>query len=89
MISTLFSLGDYTWFFNEVDTPYGVGVRKGIRKGWDLFRRFISFDIGNGASVKFNFGKTSGVGIQSCGELILLSLILWPTKKCLLVLSWL
>lgn len=33
------------WDPGEVSVSYGVGVWKGIRKGWDQFRRLISFAI--------------------------------------------
>ena len=32
---------------------YGVGLWKGIRRGWDRFSSFVSFSVGNGKRVKF------------------------------------
>lgn len=52
--------GDRQWAPSEVRTSYGFGVWKGIRKGWDQFRRYISFDIGNGETVRFWDDKWCG-----------------------------
>lgn len=54
--------GEHKWIPNVVTNSYGSGVWKGIRKGWDSFERHISFDIGNGAKVRFWKDKW-------CGEL--------------------
>lgn len=45
--------GNHLWFPNVVCSSFGVGVWKGIRKGWASFERHISFEIGNGTWIKF------------------------------------
>lgn len=45
--------GDLFWLPKDISTSYGVGVWKGIRKGWDVFQRHIEFEIGDGSSVRF------------------------------------
>ncbi len=37
----------------NVAGPYGVSLWKKICKDWDSFRRFISFDIGDGSRISF------------------------------------
>lgn len=41
------------WCTKANRDAYGVGVWKGIRKGWDRFLTFLSFLVGNGEQVKF------------------------------------
>jgi hypothetical protein len=41
------------WCSKYCRGAYGVGLWKGIRRGWDRFTPFISFSEGNGARVKF------------------------------------
>ena len=41
------------WCSKEVGGAYGVGVWKGIRRGWDTFKRYVRFEIGNGSGVLF------------------------------------
>jgi hypothetical protein len=41
------------WCSKHCRGAYGVGLWKGIRRGWDQFTHFISFSVGNGARVKF------------------------------------
>jgi hypothetical protein len=41
------------WCTNVVEGPYGVGVWKQIRRGWEVFSRFISFEIGDGSHIRF------------------------------------
>lgn len=43
--------GNHLWFPNDVSSSFGVGVWKGIRKGWASFERHISFEM-NGVSIK-------------------------------------
>lgn len=33
--------GDHFWFPNDISSSFGVGVWKGIRKGWNSFERHI------------------------------------------------
>lgn len=48
-----YGTGEHIWFPNSINSSYGVGVWKGIRKGRDSFGRDISFDIGDGSTVRF------------------------------------
>jgi hypothetical protein len=41
------------WCSKYCRGAYGVGLWKGIRKGWDRFSHSISFSVGNGARVQF------------------------------------
>uniref|UniRef100_A0A2N9IUG7 RRM domain-containing protein n=1 Tax=Fagus sylvatica TaxID=28930 RepID=A0A2N9IUG7_FAGSY len=41
------------WCSNQVNSPYGVSLWKTISKGWDSFKRFISFEIGDGSKVSY------------------------------------
>jgi hypothetical protein len=41
------------WCTNQVNSSYGVSLWKTISKGWDLFNKFISFEIGDGSKVSF------------------------------------
>jgi hypothetical protein len=41
------------WCTKVVEGPYGVGVWKHIRRGWEVFLRFISFGIGDGSHIRF------------------------------------
>lgn len=53
--------GNHLWFPKEVQSLLmGFGVWKGIRKRWELFKRFIRFDVGNGDSVRFWRDRWSG-----------------------------
>jgi hypothetical protein len=36
------------WCSKEVSGSFGVGVWKHIRKGWEKFRNFVRFEVGNG-----------------------------------------
>lgn len=45
--------GEHKWFPNVITNPYGLGVWKGIRKGWEPFVNYISFGLGNGLKVRF------------------------------------
>lgn len=44
---------DPFWLPKTISTSHGVGVWKGIRKGWDVFQRHIQFEIGEGSFVRF------------------------------------
>ena len=48
------------WCSKYCRGAYGVGLWKGIRRGWDRFTPFISFSEGNGARVKFWFDLWCG-----------------------------
>ena len=48
------------WCSKEVGGPYGVGMWKCIRKGWDNFKQHVRFKVGNGP--KYYFGRMCGVG---------------------------
>jgi hypothetical protein len=37
----------------EVKEPFGVGVWKPIRRGWGVFTRSLSFEVGNGSHIRF------------------------------------
>lgn len=50
----------HKWFSNIVSESYGSGVWKGIRRGWELFERHISFDIGDGSKIRFWKDRWSG-----------------------------
>lgn len=41
------------WCSNEVSEPYGVGLWKHIRRGWDTFATNTRFIVGN--ELKINF----------------------------------
>uniref|UniRef100_A0A2N9G249 Reverse transcriptase domain-containing protein n=1 Tax=Fagus sylvatica TaxID=28930 RepID=A0A2N9G249_FAGSY len=41
------------WCSHRVHVPYGVGLWKFIRVGWDDFSRHSAFQVGDGAQVKF------------------------------------
>ena len=42
-----------SWCSKEVWGPYGLGVWKCIRRGWDGFTHHVSYDVGNGFEVLF------------------------------------
>jgi hypothetical protein len=41
------------WCTKQVETPFGVGVWKHIRRGWELFSKFIRFEVGDGTRIRF------------------------------------
>jgi hypothetical protein len=41
------------WCSKEVGGPHGLGLRKSIHKGWDIFKHNVRFEIGNGSRVLF------------------------------------
>uniref|UniRef100_A0A2N9FL13 Reverse transcriptase zinc-binding domain-containing protein n=1 Tax=Fagus sylvatica TaxID=28930 RepID=A0A2N9FL13_FAGSY len=41
------------WCSHRVHVPYGVGLWKFIRAGWDSFSRHSAFKVGDGSRVKF------------------------------------
>ena len=41
------------WCSNKVPRSYGVSFWKNIRKGWDGFVRFTSFQVGDGSCIQF------------------------------------
>jgi hypothetical protein len=41
------------WCSHRVHVPYGVGLWKFIRAGWDSFSRHLAFKVGDGSRVKF------------------------------------
>jgi hypothetical protein len=40
-------------FSKEVAGPYGVGVWKCIRRGWEGFSKFVRYEEGDGSTVRF------------------------------------
>ena len=44
---------DGGWCSKEVSGPYGVGLWKHIRRGWDTFSKGVSFEVGIGLKVHF------------------------------------
>ena len=41
------------WCTKVVEGPYGVGMWKHIRRGWEVFSKFINFRVGNGSNIRF------------------------------------
>jgi hypothetical protein len=41
------------WSLKEVSGSFGVGVWKHIRRGWEKFRNFVRFEVGNGSHISF------------------------------------
>jgi hypothetical protein len=41
------------WCSKEVGGPHGVGLWKGIRRGWDTFKHYVRFEVGTGSQVLF------------------------------------
>jgi hypothetical protein len=41
------------WCTKVVERPYGVGVWKLFQRGWEVFSKFISFDVGDGSHIRF------------------------------------
>ena len=41
------------WCTKQVEMPFGVGVWKHIRRWWQLFSKFISFEVGDGTQIRF------------------------------------
>jgi hypothetical protein len=41
------------WCSKEVAGSFGVGVWKHIRRGWEKFRNFVRFEVGNGSHISF------------------------------------
>jgi hypothetical protein len=41
------------WCTKQVERPFGVGVWKHIRRGWELFSKFIRFEVGDGTRIRF------------------------------------
>jgi hypothetical protein len=41
------------WCSKEVGGPYGVGVSKCIRRGWDNFKQHVRYEVGNGSRILF------------------------------------
>jgi hypothetical protein len=44
---------DGGWCSKEVSRPFGVGLWKHIRRGWDLFARNVRFEVGLGLKILF------------------------------------
>jgi hypothetical protein len=44
---------DGGWCSKEVSGPFGVGLWKHIRQGWDLFARNVRFEVGLGSKILF------------------------------------
>lgn len=41
------------WCSKEVTWPFGVGVWKFIRRGWETFSKFVRYEVGDGSNVIF------------------------------------
>jgi hypothetical protein len=41
------------WYSFELGGAFGVGLSKNIRKGWDTFKGFTRFVVGDGTKVSF------------------------------------
>jgi hypothetical protein len=41
------------WCSKEVGGPYEVGVWRCIRRGWDICKQHVRFEVGNGSRVLF------------------------------------
>lgn len=41
------------WCYKVVTGPYGVSLRKRIRRGWDSFSSFINIEVGDGSRTRF------------------------------------
>jgi len=41
------------WCSKEVSGSFGVGAWKHIRRGWEKFRNFVRFEVGNGSHISF------------------------------------
>jgi hypothetical protein len=41
------------WCTNQVMRSYGVGVWKHIRRGWEYFSKYITFEVGDGSQISF------------------------------------
>jgi hypothetical protein len=41
------------WCSKEVGGSHGLGLWKSIRRGWDTFKHYVRFEIGNGSRVLF------------------------------------
>jgi hypothetical protein len=44
---------DGGWCSKEVSGPFGVGLWKHIRRGWDVFVRNVRFEVGLGSKIPF------------------------------------
>jgi hypothetical protein len=47
---------DGGWCSKEVFGPFGVGLWKHIRRGWDFFARNVRFEVGLGSTILFWHG---------------------------------
>jgi hypothetical protein len=47
------------WCTKEVEGPFGVGVRRHIRRGWGAFLKFIIFEVKDGYKIKFYLSLSS------------------------------
>jgi hypothetical protein len=41
------------WMSKMPSGPYGIGLWKFIRDGWDKFSRFLKFEVGDGSQIRF------------------------------------
>jgi hypothetical protein len=41
------------WCSKEISGPYGVGLWKHIRRGWDKFAQYMRFEVGMGSKIRF------------------------------------
>lgn len=54
--------------------PYGIGLWKGIRRGWSVFKIHMRFLVDNDTKVRNVVYITFGVGRRCCGWLFKLLL---------------
>jgi hypothetical protein len=48
------------WCTKEFMGPYGVSLWNNIRRDWESFLRFLSYEVGNGTTIHFWFDIWSG-----------------------------
>jgi hypothetical protein len=41
------------WCSKEVMWIFGVGVKKFIRRGWEMFSKFVKYEVDDGSKVSF------------------------------------
>jgi exonuclease III len=41
------------WCSKEISGPFGVGLWKHIRRGWDKFAQYVRFEVGMGSKIRF------------------------------------
>jgi hypothetical protein len=49
------------WCFKEVTGPFGVGVWKYMRRGWETFSKFVRYKVGDVSKVSFCHDEWCGI----------------------------